>query len=179
MARPKKPTTAKQFATLYVNGPVGVKGNWEKCEDALGVKIELNQEIREAIISEGGFIDNVMPVVKPDLTNVEEFNLDLSKFDYSSAKTDDDWKRVAKDLDSTIKGIADGSIKANAAQVAVVKYIMDRAYGKLSAKEDSVAMPSGVIILPALGERSEQFVCPNCKLSVEKKFPKKDARPDE
>lgn len=167
---PKAKVEAREFAILYVNGPDGVKGVWEECERRLGRKVDANAPyVREMVIAEGGFIPDKMPMLpEPPI------ELDLSKFALAvnEADSDDDWAKLADQIRPTALGIMTGEIKASAAQTALIKTIWDRAYGKVSATKEEKIQASGVIILPALGERSTMFVCPVCKYAVEQQHPK-------
>lgn len=78
------------------------------------------------------------------------------------AQTDDDWKRLAVTLGDTIKGLADGSIKASAAQVSIVKHIMDRAFGRVSKTQQDKAGPLGLVVLPALDKGDSTHLCALC-----------------
>lgn len=80
-----------------------------------------------------------------------------------SAKTEEDWKKLAKQLEPTILGIADGSIKASAAQAAVVKEIMSRAYGRVTKSQEENQGPIGIVILPTIGTEREMQICPRCQ----------------
>lgn len=80
----------------------------------------------------------------------------------AGAQTDDDWKRLAVRLGDTIQGIADGSIKANAAQTSIVKHIMDRAYGKVSKSQQDKAGPLGLVVLPVLDKGDATHMCELC-----------------
>src|SRR5688572_26733774 len=163
---------AREFATLYVNGPPGLKDNWMAVEAHLKRAVDSQDPlVREAIYTEGGAVPDKMPSAP---TSTEEFELDLSEFDekLASAETEEDWKALAKELRPTMMGIADGSIKANAAQTAIIKHILDRGYGRLGTKDKQQLTPSGVLILPTLGERSDMKVCPRCKYEMEQKYPK-------
>lgn len=164
-----------QFASLYVHGPKGIRGNWEACERQIGKKVSNIQEVREAILAEGGSLGEVdkMPPA-PEEFGIGEDVLDLSKYTEVSEDADEnEWKKLAKELESTIREVAKGEIKASAAQIAIIKHVLERAYGRIGQKDDSVAA-AGVIILPALGERSEMFICPVCSTRIEKLHPRKE-----
>jgi hypothetical protein len=178
--RKPKENIAKQFAALYVNGPEGVAGNWEACEKLLKKKIDNTQEVREAILAEGGHlgeIDQMPPAPKKEREIVEGDleELDLSKYAIATTeeKSDDEWKKLAKELAPTIRDISQGLVKASAAQTAIIKHVMDRAYGRIGQKEQQL-VANGVVILPTLGERSEMFLCPVCLTKAEKLHPRKE-----
>lgn len=176
---PRKQNIPKQFAALYVNGPEGLRGNWEACERQLKKKISNTQEVREAILAEGGSLGDrgEMPLPPKEFIEILPIDLpevDLTKFtDVQEDASQAEWMKLAKELEPTIKALAKGEVKASAAQTAIIKSILDRAYGRIGQKEQTVSA-AGVIILPALGERSEMFVCPNCSYRVEKANPRKE-----
>jgi hypothetical protein len=80
------------------------------------------------------------------------------------AQVSGDWKALADNLNDTVKGIADGSIKATAAQASLVKHILDRAYGRVSKSQEDKQGPVGIVILPSIGrDNSEDLrICPDC-----------------
>jgi hypothetical protein len=184
MAAKKKSTIARQFAALYVNGPLTLRGDWLACEREVKQSVDaLDSDVREAIVAEGGQLPDQaldakladsMPEPKNQGTGTTT-SLDLSAFDMSKPKSNADWLKMAQDLGPVMNGIMLGDIKASAAQTALIKMIMDRAYGKISSVVEEKQVAAGIIILPALGERSEQMVCPNCSFTVEQKFPKRGA----
>lgn len=77
-------------------------------------------------------------------------------------KTEDEWKRLAFSLRPVIDGIASGAVKATAAQTAIIKHIMDRAYGKVSKAQEDEQGPSGVVVLPTVGQAVTLQLCPLC-----------------
>lgn len=80
------------------------------------------------------------------------------------AQTSGDWKALADSLNDTIVGVANGSIKATAAQGSMLKHIMDRAYGRVSKSQEDKQGPMGIVILPSIGrDNSEDLrICPEC-----------------
>lgn len=170
---PKQKRPDKEFANLYVNGPDGLRGNWEAVEEALGRKFTV-AEVRDAIVGEGGALPNTMPSTLPTAT-IEEFaSLDFEKIstDMANATTQDDWKKIAKEIGATALKIMTGEAKGSAAQTSLIKTIWDRAYGKISAKDEEKGVEAGIIILPTLGERSNMKLCPRCRYEMETKYPK-------
>lgn len=79
-----------------------------------------------------------------------------------SAKTTQDWQDVASKLGPTIQGILNGDITATAAQAALIKDIMNRAYGKPVATQSEREVASGVLVLPALSTGESMTICPKC-----------------
>ena len=177
-AIPKEQKQAREFANLYVNGPLGLKDNWLACEQQLKKSFDSqNALVREAIYAEGGLIPDKMPSAPTD-GEVDFSEVDLSVFDERllEAETEEDWKALAKEMRPVMVGIMQGDIKASAAQSSILKHVLDRAYGRLGTKEKQVISPSGVVILPTLGERSDMKICPQCKYVLEKKYPKEEAK---
>ena len=78
------------------------------------------------------------------------------------AQKSGDWKSLAEELGDTIKGVADGSIEATAAQSSLLKHIMDRAYGRVTKSQEDAAGPVGVVVLPTLDVCMNMSVCPVC-----------------
>jgi len=80
------------------------------------------------------------------------------------AQTSGDWKALADSLSDVVRGIADGSIKATAAQGSLVKHILDRAYGRVSKSQEDTKGPIGIVILPSIGrDNTEDLrICPEC-----------------
>lgn len=78
------------------------------------------------------------------------------------AQISGDWKALADSLTDTIKGVADGSIKATAAQGSILRHIMDRAYGRVTKTQEEKKGPIGVVVLPTLEQGSTTQVCSKC-----------------
>ena len=78
------------------------------------------------------------------------------------AEATGDWKTLAETLGETFKGVAAGTIKATAAQASVLKHIMDRAYGRVSKTQEDKLGPTGVVILPTLGNAETTHICDKC-----------------
>lgn len=78
------------------------------------------------------------------------------------AKTAKDWRKLADSLNHIVIGIADGTIDATAAQVAMVKEVMARAHGKVTKSQEDTKGPIGVVILPTLNDGRNTQVCPQC-----------------
>jgi len=91
---------------------------------------------------------------------------DLGK-QVSDAKTTEDWQRIAAGLGDVIQAIADGRTKGTAAQVALLKDIMNRAHGKPQATQEEKQISTGVVILPALDTGHKMTICPRCGYGAE------------
>lgn len=81
----------------------------------------------------------------------------------AAAESDDDWKKLAKQLGPVISAVADGTVKATAAQTSMIKAILDRAFGKVNKTQEDTKGPIGVVILPTLGLYEKTLVCPQCQ----------------
>jgi hypothetical protein len=166
----KEQLAAREFATLYVNGPTGLKLDWAAVEHKLGRKFATNDPlIREAIYAEGGALPDMMPsTISAGEVNFKLFDPSILREDRSESE----WLSLAEELEATMMGIAKGDVKASAAQVSILKEILARAHGKIGQQEKKTITPSGVIILPTLGERSAMAICPRCRYQVEQLYPK-------
>lgn len=82
-----------------------------------------------------------------------------------AAQTSGDWKTLADSLSGEVKDIASGKTKATAAQAAMLKHILDRAYGRVSKSQEDKTGAIGIVILPTIGrDNSEDLrVCPTCQ----------------
>lgn len=78
------------------------------------------------------------------------------------AKTTEDWQKLAAELAPIMTGILNGEVKATAAQASLIKDIMNRAFGKPTASQESTKQAAGVIILPVLDTGKLMHVCPQC-----------------
>lgn len=78
------------------------------------------------------------------------------------AQKSGDWKQLAEELSDTIKGVADGSVEATAAQSSLLKHIMDRAYGRVTKSQEDSQGPVGIVVLPTLDVGMNTHVCPIC-----------------
>lgn len=75
---------------------------------------------------------------------------------------------MAKDLAPVVAGILSGEVKASAAQVALIKDVQNRAFGKPAASVAEKAVAAGVIILPALDTGMKMMLCPKCGFDATK-----------
>lgn len=78
------------------------------------------------------------------------------------ARSTEDWQKLASDVAPVLQGILDGRIKASAAQAALLKDIMNRAFGVPKASQMEKRVAAGVIILPALNNNEKMMICPKC-----------------
>lgn len=84
----------------------------------------------------------------------------------AQAKTPDDWKVIAASVSTVMQGILDGTTKASAAQVSLLKEIMNRAYGRPVATQEDKKTSTGIVILPTLDTAEKGTVCPRCGFDV-------------
>lgn len=129
--------------------------------------------LRDAIISEGGLptgpLTEVIAISEPEIKVKRRkpvIPLDELKEVIEKPKTDDEWQKLAKSLKGTIEDIASGDVKASAAQAAMLKHILERAYGRVSVQVNEKRPASGILVLPTLGDRSNMQTCPRCGLEL-------------
>jgi hypothetical protein len=72
-----------------------------------------------------------------------------------------------------MSGIMAGNVIASAAQVSLIKDIMNRAYGKPVATQAEKKISTGILILPALDTGSKMTICPRCQYDIDKTVPTK------
>lgn len=80
----------------------------------------------------------------------------------SKAKTTEEWQKLAATVAPVMQAILDGTRNGNAAQVSLMKSILDRAYGKPVATQADKKVAAGLVILPVLGTGETMTVCPRC-----------------
>src|SRR4029077_8011162 len=86
----------------------------------------------------------------------------------ATAKTAEDWQKIAAAVQPVMQGILDGTAKASAAQVALLKDVLNRAYGKPVATQEERKVSAGVIVLPALDDGVRTLLCPKCGYDIAK-----------
>lgn len=79
-----------------------------------------------------------------------------------TAEATGDWKKLADELQPTFTAIANGTVKATAAQASLIKHIFDRAYGRVTKTQEDKRGPIGIIILPSMGVNESAQMCPQC-----------------
>lgn len=80
----------------------------------------------------------------------------------ASAKSSEDWQKLAAELSPVLAGILSGEVKASAAQASLLKDIINRAYGKPVATQSEKRVAAGVVILPTLDTGMKMKICPVC-----------------
>lgn len=94
---------------------------------------------------------NKAPVIPPDI--IEKM---------AKARTTEDWQALGAALTPVMAGIMSGSVAASAAQVSLIKDIMNRAYGKPVATQMDKEVSTGIVLLPTLGTGEHTITCPKC-----------------
>lgn len=84
------------------------------------------------------------------------------------ARNEKDWIREAESLKDVYTGIADGTIKATAAQARVLTTLWERAYGKPNKSQEDLAGAAGIVILPTVGAGEFNTLCPVCHSKYDK-----------
>lgn len=80
----------------------------------------------------------------------------------SKARTAEDWQNLAAALAPSLAMIMTGKINASAAQVSLIKDIMNRAYGKPVATQSDKQVNTGIVLLPTLASNAGALTCPKC-----------------
>ena len=80
----------------------------------------------------------------------------------ANARTTEDWQALAKGIVPVMQGILDGTVKGSAAQVGLLKDVLNRAYGKPMATQQDKKVAAGIVILPTLATDEKATVCPRC-----------------
>lgn len=142
MARPSN--ALREFANLYVNGPVHIRGQWDVCANAAGLlepPERANPMVRRLVQEAGGVVaaTDAPPMVPATPLDLEEL----------FAETDKGipWKQLRSKLTDVIRSVADGTVRATAAQNSMLQFIIKKAEEE-AADEDEV---SNVIVLPTQG----------------------------
>jgi len=153
----------RRFVALYCSGPEHKRGKWAECNKTLGTSFEPEDEdIQRLLVEEGCQAE---PGKRPTVPTIPNADWTQRLEALPAAASDDEWCKLAKELRDTYQGIAEGSVKATAAQVSALHKIYDRCYGKVAEKRaDRPA--SGVLVLPALGDGSTLTVCPKCGYDI-------------
>lgn len=96
-----------------------------------------------------------LPVIPPEV---------LEKM--STARSAEDWQALAAALAPSLSRIMTGHVNASAAQVSLIKDIMNRAYGKPVATQADKKTSIGLVLLPTLGLNENTFTCPKCSFDA-------------
>jgi hypothetical protein len=84
----------------------------------------------------------------------------------SKARTTEDWQTLGEAIAPIMASIMAGTVIANAAQVSLIKDIMNRAYGKPVATQTEKQVSNGVILLPSLDTNVNSLICPQCAFNA-------------
>lgn len=157
----KRLSQVARFAALFTSGTTAQRGNAFACNSVLGTDFALDDiDVARAIAEANGETSQqpgVSQVAMPRNVAVD-WRTKLEE----APKQEGDWCRKAKELEDVAKGIAEGTVKATAAQAALIKAIDDRCYGKVQEKQSDKTPASGVILLPMLGDGMHSQICPRC-----------------
>jgi hypothetical protein len=80
----------------------------------------------------------------------------------NKARTTEDWQTLGEAIAPIMTSILAGNVIASAAQVSLIKDIMNRAYGKPVSTQTEKQVNTGVVILPALSTGADSLICPKC-----------------
>lgn len=84
----------------------------------------------------------------------------------AKARTQEDWLELAGALTPVLAAIMQGKIVASAAQVSLIKDVMNRAYGKPTNKQDDKDVALGTVFLPVIGKDHDAMTCPQCTFNA-------------
>lgn len=148
MTAPVSPVTCKECGGQVVNKKLGLCMKhyqaWRRSQVKAG-KPTNTRKVQQA----------VQFVIPPDIiTNM------------SKARTTEDWQTLGAAIAPIMSGIMGGTIIASAAQVSLIKDIMNRAYGKPVATQAEKKTSTGVVLLPTLTVGNETIKCPQCEFNA-------------
>jgi hypothetical protein len=144
MARPSK--ALQRFVELYVNGPAHVQGQWNVCANAAGMREppeRADPMVRRMVEEAGGVVAESDP---PPRTALDPLERVLGRVDEGIP-----WKVIRADLADVIRSVANGEVQARAAQVAMLKYVIEKAEKEAETEEQV----HSVIVLPVVGLNAE------------------------
>lgn len=165
----------RRFAALYSNGTEATRSNWAECNRLVGASfVESDIELRAMIEDEGGMPPGLMTTslgevkaeprpAKPGTAN-EDWRAKLAA---AKPQSQDEWCKLAAELRPVMIAIAEGGVKASAAQASTLRHVFDRCFGKVQEKQSDKKPASGVLILPMLGSGPAATVCPRCGFELE------------
>lgn len=144
MARPSN--NLRKFVELFVDGPMHMRGQWEMCANGAGMTSTPDPNdpmVRRLIETAGGRVpDPNAPV--PAVDQLAAFEEALAA-DADGGKVD--WKQIRALLPKVMKAIATGEIRGTPSQVAMVKYIAEKAEAQAEGEEEI----HNVVVLPTQG----------------------------
>ena len=165
---------------MYVAGPERTRGDWAAVCKLLGVELDVaDEDVKRFIEEEGGIVPSAdIPQVVEE--GVQYYPPPSATTPYippasilKEKRADDEWCRLAKELDGVVKGIADGTVKATAAQAGTIRHILDRCYGRVQEKASEKKPASGIVVLPMLGSGATTqtcfTTCPQCGWTTDAK----------
>jgi len=150
---PRPSNTLRRAVTLYVNGPQHLRGDWLKCSIAAGAQVELprNEQAVSLVRKAGGELE-LAPEPEPEPEQAAQPDApDIGSLVVAATEGGIPWTELRDKLADTIRSVANGTVKASAAQVSMLKFVIEQAE-KQAAQDDAT---SNVIVLPTQGEWGE------------------------
>jgi hypothetical protein len=166
MARPSN--AQRRFAELFVSGPDYVRGQWQQCAVAAGMKDVpplTDNMLRRLIEAIGGQPPEVpdanLQAAKAAAEAVAAAAAAAKAAEPPADDTPDPiaqlelarelglpWAEMRNKLKDVIESVANGSVRASAAQVTMLKYIIEQAKADVASNE----LTLGVVLLPTQGK---------------------------
>lgn len=142
MARPSN--KQRSFVKLYVSGPDGVRGDWLACAKACELDPPPSQD--DVMIARLIEAEVPAPKVRSPLSDLEKL--------FKEGERGIPWRDLRAKLVQTIESVADGTVQARAAQVSMLRLIIEKAEQQ-GKQEDSV---HSIVVLPHQGEKAEMGI---------------------
>ena len=139
MARPSN--KQRRMAELYVNGPPGVKGEWATCAVAAGLD-PCPPTDDPTLVMLIGKLGGTAPLSDPAPEEGPDFIADL----LTAKEQGIPWSALRDKLSAVVESVAKGEVRATAAQVSMLKYILEEA--KNTGETDKAL---NVVLLPVQG----------------------------
>lgn len=157
---PRPSNALREFVKLYTTGPDHLKGQWEKCAVAAGMKYTPKPDdvmVQRMLRMAGPPLEApprpepipVAPAPVPAILGELEAVVGVLEEEKGI-----DWKRIRSVLQDTIESIATGEVRPSAAQVAMIKFVTEKA--ELQAKKDDTV--TSVVVLPTQGTGAETVI---------------------
>lgn len=154
------------MAELYVKGPTHVRGRWAVCATGAGFDEPPSQDdpmMRMLIEREGG-------TVLPDTPDAPKADPISSLIDAKEIGIP--WSKLYGRLADVIESIANGTVKASAAQVSMLKEVIKEAKAEQAKDAENVQR---VVLLPTQGTAAELQLDPHWRA----RFAELEAAPDD
>ena len=150
-----------KFVELYTSGPKHLKGRWDVCAYAAGLKeppprdnSEVGVMLRRMVEGLGGlwlpegYDPPAGPTPSAQLAQLEQV------LEGDSDGEAIDWKKIRAVLSATIRSIATGEIRGTPSQVAMVKFVTEKA--EAQSVQDEITHK--VVVLPTQGTGAEMRI---------------------